>query len=116
MATDATEINDKPATKKIKLDQEDLNSNLHDEIKDLSTFKLDKILNNNTQRKTVCLQGYFGNAKEIGLVILEKGAFEEKDIKKEEEGYFTANTKLKKLFHNDVYGNYESFPLTELNC
>lgn len=108
----ATEI-DTPPNKKLKIDED--NSNLHEKINDLSSFKLLKVLHNNSQRKTVCLQGTFSNSTDAGLVILEKTAFED-SILKQEAGYFTDKSSLKKLFHNDVYGNYECFPVAELNC
>lgn len=88
---------------------------VHNHLSDLSTFKFEKVLSNNTNRKTICLQGSFGSSDGVGIVFLEKTAFQETYFKEESE-YFNANSSLKKLFHNDIYGNYEYFPKLELNC
>lgn len=88
---------------------------VHRGLTDLSTFKFEKVLSNNTNRKTVCLQGSFESSDGVGIILLEKTAFEEGDFK-EDSDYFSASSSLKKLFHNDIYGNYEYFPKLELNC
>lgn len=85
------------------------------QLSDLSTFKFEKVLSNNTNRKVVCLQGSFESADGVGIVVLEKSAFEEGDFTEDSE-YFDEESSLKKLFHNDIYGNYEYFPKVELNC
>ncbi|KRT78156.1 hypothetical protein AMK59_7772 [Oryctes borbonicus] len=109
-------LSDDHVAKKPKLDESpDENPHeIHSNIKDLSTFKVEKILNNNTKSKIVCLQGTFSNADGAGLVILEKTAFEEDNLKCNSK-YFTSSSYLKKIFHNDIYGNYEYFPVLELN-
>lgn len=84
-------------------------------LSDLSSFKFEKVLSNNTNRKTICLQGSFESIVGSGIIILEKTAFEEVDFGEGSE-YFGASTGyLKKLFQNDIYGNYEYFPKVELN-
>lgn len=88
---------------------------VHNLITDLKSFKFEKVLSNNTNRKVVCLQGSFESCEGVGIVVLEKTAFEEGDFK-EDNQYFAKNNSLKKLFHNDIYGNYEYFPELELNC
>lgn len=88
---------------------------VHNHLSDLSTFKLKKVLSNNTNRKVVCLQGSFEASDGVGIVVLEKTAFEDGDFKEDSE-YFNEDSSLKKLFHNDIYGNYEYFPKVELNC
>lgn len=88
---------------------------VYENINDLSTFKVGEILNNNTRGKTVCLQGSFHNSTENSLVILEKTAFDVKNLIQESE-FFTKDSYLTKVFHNDVYGNFELFPKVELNC
>lgn len=113
--TDVSSVSDSPKSKKIKLDEEEAKDNIHTALADLSDFKLDKILHNNTNRKHICLQGSFENCDGPALVILEKTAFAEDNFINESE-YFTVKSKLKKIFHNDIYGNYECFPKLELNC
>lgn len=105
------------SVKKRKLDDgaEEKQPNIHSTIEDLSSFKLEKILNNNTRSKIVCLQGTFSDADGAGLVILEKYAFEEENLKSNSD-YFSTSSCLKKVFHNDIYGNYEYYPVTQLNC
>lgn len=87
---------------------------VHNQLSDLSTFKFKKVLSNNTNRKVVCLQGSFDASDGVGIVVLEKTAFEEGDFKDDTE-YFSEGSSLKKVFHNDIYGNYEYFPKVELN-
>lgn len=105
-----------PKVKKAKLDNgsaSDDNS-VHTEIQDLSNFKIEKIISNNTKGKTVCLQGSFDSHEGSGLVILEKTAFEEENLKQDSD-YFSKESSLKKIFHNDIYGNYEFYPKINLN-
>lgn len=86
---------------------------VHINLNNLSAFKVDKILSNNTNRKTVCLQGTFEALEGVGVIVLEKTAFEEDNLK--DGDYFANSSSLKKQFHNDIYGNYEYFPQVELN-
>lgn len=113
-------IEENHIVKKPKLDDDETEQkkrDVHSYIKDLSSFKVDKILNNNTRNKLVCLQGTFANLGGPGLVILEKSAFEENVLKSDDGEYFTnGKNYLKKQFQNDIYGNYEFYPVAELNC
>lgn len=88
--------------------------NVHNQLSNLSNFRFQKVLSNNTNRKLVCLQGSFGTSDGVGIVVLEKTAFEESDFNVDSD-YFSEKSYLKKLFHNDIYGNYEYFPKLELN-
>lgn len=101
---------------KRKLDECEENGSVHNNLRDLSAFKVKKILSNNTNRKVVCLEGSFDSVEGVGLVVLEKTAFEEENLIKNGSDYFAQNSALKKQFHNDIYGNYEYFPKAELNC
>ena len=103
---------------------------------DLSKFKINTILNNNSNRKTVCVLGHFttldasedaNDAKRQAIVILEKKAFTEQDLNQnrktvdeiestdENRGYFSGRTKLKTEFVNDIYGNFECYPCPDIN-
>ncbi|KAK9885954.1 hypothetical protein WA026_013830 [Henosepilachna vigintioctopunctata] len=114
------------AAKICKLDQDNndesqvnpgkLNSILNEkDFKDLSKFRLDKILNNNSSRKVVSLKGNFEGSSGDAVVILEKTTFSE-DTLRSESDYFNEKSYLQKVFHNDIYGNYHFFPKIELNA
>lgn len=81
----------------------------------LANFKVDRLLSNNTNRKTVCLLGYFSDKPEgeKAIVVLEKKAFSDTDF--EANRYFTQSQQLDEQFVNDIYGNYELWPDQELN-
>lgn len=101
--------------KKPKLEGESIKNleNIHNDLKDLSNFKDIEVLNNNTNRKTVCLKGKFSGKDGIGLVLLEKTAFTNSNLTSDK--YFITDNYLKKEFSNDIYGNYNFYPKTELN-
>ncbi|KPJ19136.1 Scavenger mRNA-decapping enzyme DcpS [Papilio machaon] len=101
-----------PSLKKIKNNEQ--NENGVDDIQlELKDFIPVKILNNNTNRKTVCIQGTYKDKTGVALVLLEKNAFKEEDL--DNKGYFSEDTKLRTFFKNDIYGNFECFPLPEIN-
>lgn len=110
-----------PQAKKPKIDEDTVSNDhsrqpdIHETIKDLSKFKLEKILHNNSKGKSVCLQGTFEHSEGVGIVFLEKTAFEESSLSQGSD-YFSEESGLKKIFHNDIYGNYECYPKPELNC
>ncbi|XP_060519796.1 m7GpppX diphosphatase [Cylas formicarius] len=91
-----------------------LNLNLHENIKDLSEFKLGSVLQNSTNRKVVCLRGSFQSKEGEAVVILEKTAFSVDDLTSDSK-FFCEKNQLEKIFHNDVYGDYKYFPIQELN-
>lgn len=96
----------------------------------LSKFKTEKILQNNSTRKSACVVGRFDNdddddsANNRALIILEKTAFTSSDLNIassdvdnviQNSSYFSCATKLKTDFINDIYGNFQCFPKPELN-
>lgn len=99
--------------KKPKLNEKPGDS-IHDELKDLSDFKLKSVLHNNTTRKTVCLRGSFESKAGEAIVLLEKTAFAGENLTENSE-YFTKRSLLEKVFQNDAYGDYKYFPVPELN-
>lgn len=117
MATlcDSTDGCPTPKKQKLEIEPEKCKSDVHDTLVDLSTFKLEKVLHNNTNRKTVCLRGTFESKAGDALVLLEKTAFAEENLKPDSD-YFTEKSSLQKVFHNDIYGNYNYFPQIKLNC
>ncbi|CAO1365800.1 unnamed protein product [Diamesa serratosioi] len=84
----------------------------------LNQFKLDRILFNDSAKKTIGLLGKFENISDAdqGIVILEKLSFAEEHFTSEvEEDSFLKNANLEEIFRNDIYGNYYCFAKTELN-
>ncbi|CAH0547523.1 unnamed protein product [Brassicogethes aeneus] len=100
--------------KKRKLDESNEKPSVHEKLNDLTDFKLEKIINNNTVRKSVCLKGTFESQEGDVLILLEKTAFAEDSLLNNSE-YFTEKCPLEKVFHNDIYGDYKYFPKVELN-
>lgn len=99
---------------------------------DLSTFRLERILNKNSKTKTICVLGTFPSqqspdATEPAIVVLEKTAFTDYDVNTHQNddndddngttqrSYFSLETQLKKEFVNDIYGNFLCFPLPAIN-
>ncbi len=80
-------------------------------IHDLSNFVVTRVLSENSQRKQIFIEGKFKDSKSISILILEKKAFTEENVK------LLCNDKsvFKKQFVNDVYFSYELFPPVELN-
>ncbi|CAH1099186.1 unnamed protein product [Psylliodes chrysocephalus] len=109
-------LNECPVSKKIKLDTKDVNlvKSIHDDLSSLSGFNVKGILTNNTNRKTVCLRGTFDSKEGEAVVILEKTAFAEEDLKANKD-YFTEQNNLQKIFQNDIYGDYKYFPSKQLS-
>lgn len=93
---------------------------------DLDKFRLEKILNNNSQSKLICVYGQFISEHSIeenrkAIIIFEKIAFTEDNVKTEINeklncsSFFTRSTELKEVFVNDIYGNFKCIPNAELN-
>lgn len=90
------------------------NASIHENLPDLSDFKSEAILTNNTRSKSICLKGTFSGKDGVGIVLLEKTAFTENDLT-DGKNYLSPDCYLKKDFSNDIYGNYQFFPKAELN-
>lgn len=80
-------------------------------FEDLSKFVFKRILTGNSQRKLICVEGEFEGKEGSSVILLEKKAFTEDNVKL----LCSNQSVLKKEFINDVYGSYEFFPKTELN-
>ncbi|KAI5638260.1 scavenger mRNA decapping enzyme c-term binding domain-containing protein [Phthorimaea operculella] len=106
------DVLDPPCSKKIKIDKENGNGVTETSF-ELKDFIPEKILNNNTNRKTVCVQGKFKDKSGVGLILLEKNAFKEEEL--DNSGYFSVDCELRTFFQNDIYGNFECFPKPSLN-
>ncbi|XP_065220430.1 m7GpppX diphosphatase [Planococcus citri] len=81
------------------------------EFQDLSKFIVKRVLSDSSQRKTICVEGEFQDKDGKFILLLEKKAFTEDNVK----NLCIEKSILKKEFINDVYGSYELFPSTELN-
>lgn len=103
---------DQTVSKKFKISEENENGVIDNQLK-LKDFILEKVLYNNTNRKTVCVQGKFINKSGVGLIIFEKNAFKEEDL--DGKGYFSEDTELHTFFQNDIYGNFVCFPRPSIN-
>nr|XP_022910498.1 m7GpppX diphosphatase [Onthophagus taurus] len=106
-----------PPSKKQKITDaaDDAQESIHTNIKNLADFTIDKVLSNNTKCKSVSLLGSFEGVDGKGLVILEKTAFEDDHLTTNSE-YFHKNNSLNKIYHNNIYGNYEYLVNGSLNC
>lgn len=85
-----------------------------EDLKDLSSFKPDRILSCDSRSKTIVALGSFtqsDKSDDRALVILEKKAFDAEGFEK----YCSDQTTFKKVFRNDVYGNYDCFLERHLN-
>lgn len=107
-----SDVSLEPSSKKLKIDQQNDNGVKETRLI-LSEFIPEKILNNNTNRKTVCLVGKFKDKDGVALVLLEKNVFKEEEL--DESGYFSAKCELRTFFQNDIYGNFECLPSPSLN-
>lgn len=103
---------DAPRAKKIKISHQNDNG-VSDNQLELKDFIPEKILNNNTNRKTVCIQGKFRGKSGVALILLEKNVFKEDELT--DKGYFSSDTELETFFQNDIYGNFVCFPRPSLN-
>lgn len=99
-----------PPAKKIKIEVENESTeDIH-----FSNFQVTRVLQNNSLRKQICVQGIFKGHDEPAVIVLEKKAF---PIEKHnlENAFFSEAATLRKLFTNDIYGNYVCYPSTENN-
>lgn len=110
-----TEPTNGHASKKPKLgDAGDMNGTTDEQsgvIKSFGGFQMMKVLNEDSQRKSIFLLGRFGDSDKEAVVILEKTPFSE-DLAK---NMLTETSVLKNVMQNDIYGTYELIPKRELN-
>ena len=75
-------------------------------------FELLRVLNENSQRKMVCLEGKFGaDDTNKAVVIMEKTPFSE-DIARQ---ILTKDTQTHRDIQNDIYGTLQLYPQPQLN-
>ncbi|XP_045781240.1 m7GpppX diphosphatase [Maniola jurtina] len=107
-----SDVIEPPCAKKLKKDEQNENGVKESQL-ELKHFIPSKILNNNTNRKIVCVLGNFKDKSGVALVILEKNAFKEEELT--EKGYFSEDSEFRTFFQNDIYGNYVCFPSSSIN-
>jgi len=101
-----------PISKKIKMDNNAADmAGIHENLVDLGRFECSEILKDDPTRKTTAVRATVKGSDEPAVVILEKTAFSEPNVK----AIFSSATVVQKTFHNDIYGNYSGFPKQELN-
>ncbi|XP_017888854.1 m7GpppX diphosphatase [Ceratina calcarata] len=105
-----------PAAKKVKIESENPSTNsnsVHAPVLSSALFKPRKILQNNSTRKQICLEGEFKGYEGPAVIVLEKQNFPDDEQALQE--FFNDDVSLKKLYTNDLYGNYECFPVKKQN-
>ena len=110
------EIECSPA-KKNKLETKSSSENasdIHENEISLASFEIKRVLQNNCLRKQVCVEGAFKEYKGTTVILLEKQNFatDEESLKRD---IFNKDTVLRKLYSNNIYGNYECFPTKDHN-
>lgn len=102
--------------KKAKTERENESENpgsIHGAEFCLSAFNVKKVLQHNCTRKQIYIEGAFKGHEGPAIVVLEKqNFFDDQETLKE---LFDDKTDLHKLYSNDIYGNYECFPLKKYN-
>lgn len=107
------------STKKMKVEDKNTTNENSDSIHSTtelnpSCFKMTRILQNNSTRKFICLEGTFEDFKSPAIVLLEQKSFPNDEVLLK-KSFFNEDTNFKKLFTNDIYGNYNCFPSTGHN-
>ena len=74
-------------------------------------FHTTKVLNEDSERKSIFLLGRFGESGNDAVVILNKTPLSEELAK----DMLTETSALKNIMQNDIYGTYELFPKPDLN-
>jgi len=80
-------------------------------LSDFSKFKFRRVLNDNSSKKLIFVEGEFSGSDGAAVVILEKQPFSVETVPQ----LFTKDTSLDKIFQNDIYGNYMATLPPQLN-
>ena len=88
-------------------DQEDKNTELHL----FEGFQMDRVLNDNPQKRVTFVMGRFAGSQERAVVTLEKTPFSEESVK----GILTGQSKCAETLKNDIYGTYDLTPAPEFS-
>ncbi|XP_033227226.1 m7GpppX diphosphatase [Belonocnema kinseyi] len=102
--------------KKVKSELEKCENDVsvHKSAISLSNFQMKRLLNVNSARKQVFVEGNFAGHDSSAIVILEKKSFPVEEIFLN-RGFFNEGTIIRKNYRNGIYGNYECFPTREYN-
>ena len=103
---------DEPEAKKSKEGSEGKVAN-ELELSDLSSFHLKRVLNENSERKEIFLEGRFPSRDEAtpAVLILGKPPFASEAL----PSLLNEGTKLEKTFRNDVYYKFDAMPDPRIN-
>jgi m7GpppX diphosphatase len=98
--------------KKPKLVSSDVNTgSTTTELSDLKDFQVHRVLSENSERKTICVEGRLGDDLENpAIVFLEKMPFIADKVSE-----LLQSSTLRTEFKNDIYGKYECLPDPTLN-
>ena len=98
-----------PEAKKSKKESEEKGADAAEELdlSDLSSFKLKRVLNENSERKEIFLEGRFRRDESTpAVLILGKPPFAPDAL----PSLLNEGTKLEKTFRNDVYYKFDAMP------
>ena len=102
---------DEPEVKKSKKGSAEKTDEL--ELPDLSSFQLKRVLNENSERKEIFLEGRFPSRDDStpAVLILGKPPFASDAL----PSLLNEGTKLEKTFRNDVYYKFDAMPDPRVN-
>ena len=97
-----------PEAKKSKKESEEKGVDAEElELADLSSFKLKRVLNENSERKEIFLEGRFRRDESTpAVLILGKPPFAPDAL----PSLLNEGTKLEKTFRNDIYYKFDAMP------
>lgn len=99
---------------KVDADNPENDGSVHKGAINLSNFQMKRLLNVNSTRKQVTVEGNFAGHDSSAIVIFEKKCFPTEEIFLN-RGFFNEGTIVRKNYRNGIYGNYECFPTREHN-
>lgn len=113
---DETLKDDSPVKKRQKVDPDnpENDTSIHKGNINLSNFQMKRLLNVNSTRKQVIIEGNFAGHDSSAIVIFEKKCFPTEEIFLN-RGFLNEGTIVRQNFRNGIYGNYECFPTREHN-
>jgi len=80
-------------------------------LKNFSSFRVDRVLNESARSKTIFLLGQFSDKEGDGILILEKTPFNKSTVSN-----VLSNCSAELQMQNDIYGSYQAFPRSEYNA
>lgn len=81
------------------------------DLTDFGNFSVTRVLNENSEKKTIFVEGRFANDPSPAVVVMEKMPFTQDLLPQ----LFSSSSQLVKEFKNDIYGKYECLPDPKVN-